>query len=262
MKKFLIPALLLAPALCWSQSLYPGRVYPSQGPCTLTTVCTFAVPVLAPSGTAAAPGLAVGDAAYGLYYSGGALRLSTAGIARAKWEGAEYNLVSDVSRITIGGSSDTVLTRDGAANTWAQKNGNADQFWRHYGANGGYCEYGVNSELVTIAAAAVTDSTGNLLPADAVIDRVVVRVVTAIPTAATFSVGDATTAARFATGVAVAGGTTAVGMLHRHPSVADAAGPVQSTAAKIRFTPNIQPATATGQVRIESFFSRCVAPST
>ena len=156
--------------------------------------------------------------------------------------------------------SDVTLIRDGA-NTLSMKNVNNDNFFRVYGANGGYWEHGVNSELLTIAAAASTDTTANLLPANAVIEAVVVRVTTVIPTAATFTVGDATTAARFATGVAVAADTTAVGLSHRQPDVAAAAGPVQTTAAKVRITPNAQPAAATGVVRIEVFFSRFVAPT-
>lgn len=158
-------------------------------------------------------------------------------------------------------AADTILWRDGAANTIAQKNGNADQFSRLYGANGGYWEHGVNSELLTVAVAASTDTTGNLLPANAIIEAVVVRVTAIIPTAATFIVGDATTAARFATGVLVAADTTAVGLLHRHPDVAAAAGPVQVAAAKVRITPNAQPTSPVGVVRIEVFFSRFVPPT-
>lgn len=128
-------------------------------------------------------------------------------------------------------------------------------------AYGGYWERGVNSELLTLAAAATTDTTASLLPANAIIEAVVIRVTTIIPTAATFQVGDATTAGRFATGVAVAAGTTAVGLLQRNPADADVAGPVQTAAAKIRVTPNLSPATPTGVVRLEVFYSRFVPPT-
>lgn len=126
-------------------------------------------------------------------------------------------------------------------------------------ANAAEWLFGSASELLTIAAAASTDTTANLLPANAIIESVVVRVTTVIPTAATFSVGDATTAARFATGVAVAAGTTAVGLTHCDQT--GAAGPKQTAAAKIRITPNVSPATATGVVRITVFYRQFVAPT-
>lgn len=119
--------------------------------------------------------------------------------------------------------------------------------------------HGSASELLTIAAAATTDTTANLLPANAIIEAVVVRVTTVIPTAATFSVGDATTAARFATGVAVAATTTAVGLTHVDQT--GAAGPKQTAAAKVRITPSSSPATATGVVRITVFYRQFVAPT-
>lgn len=126
-------------------------------------------------------------------------------------------------------------------------------------ANGAEWIHGSASELLTIAAAATTDTTANLLPANSIIESVVVRVTTVIPTAATFSVGDATTAARFATGVAVAATTTAVGLTHCDQT--GAAGPKQTAAAKIRITPNVSPGAATGVVRITVFYRQFVAPT-
>lgn len=125
-------------------------------------------------------------------------------------------------------------------------------------ANAAEWIHGSASELLTIAAAATTDTTANLLPANAIIEAVVVRVTTVIPTAATFSVGDATTAARFATGVAVAATTTAVGLTHVDQT--GAAGPKQTAAAKIRITPNAVPGAATGVVRITVFYRQFIAP--
>jgi hypothetical protein len=131
-----------------------------------------------------------------------------------------------------------------------------------YTANGGQWVQGQSSELLTIAAAATTDTTANLLPAGAIIKAVVVRVVTVIPTAATFSVGDATTVGRFAAGIAVAANTTAVGLTHMSgASTTLANGPSQAAAAKIRITPNSTPATATGVVRITVFYEQFVAPT-
>lgn len=155
------------------------------------------------------------------------------------------------------GVLDLALIRDGSAGTLAQKKGNADQRFRVYGSNGAYVERGAVSELITIAAAASTDSAANMLPAHATIEYVTARVVTAIPTATTFSIGDAATPTRFATGVSVAATTTAVGMTHIDQT--GAAGPIQTAAAKIRITPDGAPAAATGQVRVTVFYRLAVA---
>jgi hypothetical protein len=119
---------------------------------------------------------------------------------------------------------------------------------------------GVATELLTLSTgAATTDTTANLLPANSLIDSVVVRVTTGITTAVSFTVGDATTGARFATGVAAAAGTTSVGLLHKNPDVAAAAGPVQTTAAKVRITCNTTP--GAGIVRITVFYRTFAPPS-
>jgi hypothetical protein len=129
-------------------------------------------------------------------------------------------------------------------------------------ANAGQWVQGQISELLTIAAAATTDTTANLLPANSIIEAVIIRVVTIIPTAATFNVGDATTAARFATGIAVAANTTAVGLTHMSgASTTLANGPSQAAAAKIRITPNLTPGAATGVVRLTVFYRTFVPPT-
>lgn len=125
-------------------------------------------------------------------------------------------------------------------------------------ATGATWTMGSVTEVVTIAAAASTDSTISL-PANSVIRAVTGKVKTIIPTAATFTVGDPTTAARFATGVAVAAGTQFVGILQADQT--GAAGPIQATAAKVRITPDAQPATATGVVSITIFYDTFGAPA-
>lgn len=115
------------------------------------------------------------------------------------------------------------------------------------------------SELTTIADAAYTDTTINL-PARSVIKAVVGLVVTVIPTAATFAVGDPTTPARFATGIGTAAGTKFEGLVHVDQT--GAAGPRQTTTAKVRYTPNATPAAATGQVRTTVFYEQFTGPGT
>lgn len=127
--------------------------------------------------------------------------------------------------------------------------------------NGATWTKGQASEILSISTSATTDTTASLLPAGSEIKAVVVRVLQAIPTAATFTVGDPTTAARFATGVAVAATTTAVGITQIGSTGIAATTPIQVAAAKVRITPNLAPATSTGQLRITAFFETFVAPT-
>src|SRR5260221_6724162 len=187
--------------------------------------------------------------------------IDTGGTRQLQLASNEVIFWGPTTNASEGITPDIQLLRD-AANVLAQRNVNADQFFRLYGANGGYWERGVNSELLTIAAAATTDTVGNLLPANSLIVAVTSFVMTVIPTATSFTLGDGTTAARFDTGVLVAAGTNSVGLLQNNTANTNAAGPVQAAAAKVRFTATGgTPATATGQLRISVFFSRFIAPT-
>lgn len=118
------------------------------------------------------------------------------------------------------------------------------------------------AELLTVAAANTSTTVADLLPAGALIDAVVWRVTTAIPAAGTFSIGDGTTVGRFATGVAVAAGTTGTGVIQWNPANADAAGPVQGAAAKIVITfAGGDPSTNTGRLRLVVFYRLATAPT-
>jgi hypothetical protein len=99
------------------------------------------------------------------------------------------------------------------------------------------------TELTTIAAAATTDTTIQM-PAGAIVLAVDVRVTVVIPTAATFTVGDSGSAARFNTGasVAVAAGTTNAGT--------KAGAYYNASALSVRLTPDVQPADNSGRVRV------------
>jgi hypothetical protein len=120
-------------------------------------------------------------------------------------------------------------------------------------ANGQMLQVKSVTELTTIAAAATT-TTGIQLPAAAIILGVSVRVVTVIPTATTFTVGDAGSAARYSTAaVNVAAGSTDVGT--------KAGAYYNATAAGVVITPNGTPAGATGQVRTTIHYIAVTAPT-
>lgn len=97
----------------------------------------------------------------------------------------------------------------------------------------------VEEEITLATGATTTDSTANLLPADALILLVVGEVTQTITSSATgWSLGDGTVAARFrANDTTLAAGTVGVGMAHWHGVVsATNAGPTQAAAAKLRVT--------------------------
>lgn len=160
-----------------------------------------------------------------------------------------------------GAALDLSLARD-AANTLAQKNGNADQLHRTYAANNGYWERGSISELITLSTVGTTtDSAADLLPANSIIEAVTARITTTIATATDWSLGDATTANRFtAANSTLTAGTTSVGLRHYQGSITtDAAGPVQTSAAKLRITTTGTP--SAGVLRITVYFRKFVAPT-
>lgn len=128
--------------------------------------------------------------------------------------------------------------------------------------NGAAVIEGFLYENITLSTSGVTtDSSANLLPANAVIEAVMVRVTTAIGTATAFEVGDATTANRFlSTGTGLTLGSTGVGLNHRQGSVSsDAAGPIQTSAAKIRITTTGTP--SAGVVRVVVKYRQYIAPT-
>ena len=129
-------------------------------------------------------------------------------------------------------------------------------------ANGAESNVKSISESITLSTAgATTDSTADLLPANAIIKSVVARITTTITTATDWALGDATTAARFAAANStLTAGTTAVGVAHRQGSVAtDAAGPVQIAAAKLRITTTGTP--GAGVIRVTVFYEELTPPT-
>ncbi len=130
---------------------------------------------------------------------------------------------------------------------------------RMYDANGGYTEHGVNQELLTLSTVgATTDTVGTLLPANAYIEAVTAYVTTTITTATNWELGDATTAARFCTAQTnLTAGSTVVGLAHIDQT--GAAGPKQTSAAKVRVTTTGTP--GAGAIRIVVFYRLYVPPT-
>lgn len=151
------------------------------------------------------------------------------------------------------GTPDAVLTRAAAGVMLLAGASGGVAALRQSGGNGSYLSRGVFTELLTIAAAAFTD-TATLIAANAVVLAVAVRVVTVIPTAATFTVTGAVSATVFNTAaVAVAAGSTDPGT---------AAGAYFNAANQaIRITPNVAPAAGTGQVRVVCYTYTAVPPT-
>lgn len=128
-------------------------------------------------------------------------------------------------------------------------------------SNGATWTSGSTTELVTLnTGAAFTDTTADL-PANSIIDAVVARITTTITTAANWSLGVSGTTTRFsAASSTLTAGTTVVGLQHWQGSVTtDAAGPVQTAAAKVRITLNANP--GAGAIRLTWFYRTATAPT-
>lgn len=215
---------------------------------------TPANPVLAQDGSATAPSYSFSSqTTLGIRRTGANTLALTAPAGSFLWDGAVAYIQNDGGTLTFGAANDLLLTRD-AANTLALKNANNPQEFRAYGGFGGFIsQVKATTELITIAAAATTASTTSI-PAGAILLGASVRVVTVIPTAATFTV--TTTAG--ATTLNTAAVSTAAGSTD--PGTAAGAS-YRSASTTITITPNLTPAAATGQVRLNCYYIQVTAPT-
>jgi hypothetical protein len=128
---------------------------------------------------------------------------------------------------------------------------------------GGLASFGNAQEELTLSTVgATTDTAASLLPANAIILAVNTRITTALtgPTTS-ISVGDATTATRFASAIAITLNATNVGIRHQNTSLNGATvGPAQTAAASVRITANGGTPTA-GKVRISVCYLQFTAPT-
>lgn len=125
--------------------------------------------------------------------------------------------------------------------------------------NGGSWTRGYLSEELTLSTiGTTTDTVGNLLPANAIIEAVVARVTVAITTATDWKLGDATIAGRFAAANAVMTlGSTSIGTVHADQT--GTSGPRQVAAAKVRVTTTGTP--GAGKIRVTVFYRVFVPPA-
>ena len=210
-------------------------------------------PILLPNGSEAAPSLALANGTgTGIWSNdpGGSLKFSIGGSLRGILD--SYNLVL----YTVYGLSfnDTTYLVNDAANTLALKNGNNDQCFRIYGANGSYLSHMNDMELLTITTEANTDTTMTI-PPNAIVKGVSCFVVTGIPTAANFTVTGAVTGTAFQTGASItsSSGSTDAGTK---------ACPFLNTSSQsIRITPNAASTSTAGTVRIVAHYERIIPPT-
>lgn len=136
---------------------------------------------------------------------------------------------------------------------------------RLYDGFGGYWERGCLSELIALdsggSGGLSTESVGDLLPADAIIEAVTARITTTLVDATDWAVGDTGSATRFADANAtITAGTTVVGLNHLSPDAGSPpVGPKQAVAGKIVITTTTTP--SAGVVRVSVYYARFVAPT-
>lgn len=192
-----------------------------------------------------------GAAAAEVYYSGGAW-FQSYDRTGASYGAARLNGSSAI--LTVSGTD--VLTASASAVTVsAAATMDVSTSFRNTNATNGQTIAALQTltELTTIAAAASTDTTIQM-PAGAVILGVAVRVTTVIPTAATFTVGDSGSAARFSTAaVSTAANSTDAGT--------KAGAYYNASALSVRITPNVQPADNTGRVRVVIYYYTVTPPT-
>jgi hypothetical protein len=206
---------------------------------------TVTGPILLPDGSAAAPALAFADD-------------TNTGI---------FSIVNDAVSISTGNAESFRVQPNGtgiSAFSMPLNVGAAATPGRllMVGGSGGIWEHFVATENLTLNTGGTTTNTSaNLLPANAIIEAVNTRVTTTITTAVSFSVGDSTTAARFsASAGGMTAGSTRIGLDHWSGAVASlAAGPSQAAAASVRITCNANP--GAGAIRIQVFYRVFTAPT-
>lgn len=129
------------------------------------------------------------------------------------------------------------------------------------GDYGGAMRIGQWTEIVTLDTGGATTDTTNTVPANSLVLAVNTRVTTAFGTAASFTLGDSSTAARYmATNSTVTVNARAYGVEAMEGGVStDATGPYHASAAAIRITCNATP--SAGALMVQCWYIQFTAPS-
>lgn len=156
------------------------------------------------------------------------------------------NLVLTSNSVDTGANNGVFI--NGANSDILKQSTNQSQ-WRH----------GELSELLTVNATP-KDTSAAILPANSIIRSVDVRVVSSLTgSCSALNIGDASSASRFASGLAVTSGSTVVGLTHVDQT--GAAGPKQVSAASVRVT-CASGSPSGGTVRITVWYDSFVPPAT
>lgn len=205
--------------------------------------------------TGAACVYGLGDAGRGLYTASGSsvgLAGNTIGLLEVDGSTIKVNMPSDA---TFGWSATSSTTVVGATQDLTFKRPAACKLDISAGTVTNGAQTGIHSltELTTIAAAASTDTT-ILMPANAQIIGVSVRVTVALPVTTNFTVGDAGSAARFSTAaVSKAVNSTDPGT--------KAGNYYNASATAVRITPDSTPSDTTGRVRVTIHYFLITPPT-
>jgi hypothetical protein len=176
-----------------------------------------------------------------------------AGFEAQMWDGASTNPAFQAIRTADGAFTLTnKAIKAGATDSIGltiQQDGNYPIRLSTNGAQGQALEIRTLTELVTIAAAATSDSTIQI-PANAIVLAVSAYTQVAIPTATTYDVGTSGTPNQFVDDLSTTLGTSSPGTK---------AGPLYFAAVtNIRITPSTTPGAATGRVRIAIHYYLCI----
>ena len=223
-----------------------GALYVTIDPSSSPTFAglTLTGQLIVGDGTVSAPAIrGTSSSNAGIFFATDLVRFSVAGTLQGQTNSAGFTFRSRVGLGPTGDGPDAYWTRTSAGSMTL-----SDE------TNGKALGIKMLTELTTIAAAATTDTTIQM-PAGAIVVGVSVRVTTLIPTAATFTVGDSGSAARFNTGasVAVAAGTTNAGT--------KAGAYYNASALSVRLTPDLTPADNTGRVRVTIYYIDVTPPT-
>lgn len=214
----------------------------------------FSLPGAFPDGSASAPSITFASTlTTGFYTNNNSLLGVHTGTVTFRTTNTGFQIGTLQFGSTASASVDLIVARD-AANTLAQRNGNADQTRRLGGANGTATDDRTIGTLLSALSGATATAT-NLIPAGTLVLGVTVRVTTLIEGATSFDIGDGSDVDRWGASIAVAANTTT--------SIADftIASPIYYAAAtSVVLTANGSNFTA-GAVRVILHCLRVTAPT-